>query len=203
MPAIHRPVETCARFSALFGNDPVPVAAALAAGFSRGSLDAAARRGLLVRPRYGVLRLAAADAAGEGAPLLSAADGRAHHLATLRATLAAVRGDVLVAGASAATVHGLAIPDLGELDVAHLVRPDGSGYGEAATRCRGSPVPTSDQTVVDGIALTTLERTAVELARGQNLPQALIPLDSAAAASSHARPVPPATSCGHGPGTRR
>lgn len=182
MPPIHRPLETYARFREMFGSDPVPVAAALAQGISRGSLDAAVRRGLLVRPRYGVLRLAEAQDACETAPLLSRGDGdRRRHLARLRATLVAIRGDdVLAAGASAAVVHGLAIPDLDDLDVVHLVRPDGSGYGEPSTRRRGSPVPPSDRTILDGIAVTTLERTAVELARGQYLPQALIPLDSAA-----------------------
>lgn len=183
MPAIQRPIRTRDDFARAFGSRPVPVADALRAGFTRGGLDAAVRRGLLVRPRHGVVSLAPpADV-----PDLTGFDDGAHHareqrLTAMRAALAVVRDDVLVAGAAAAAVHDLPLPPGAASSAVELVRPDGSGYAGAATRRRGSPIPLQDRTVVDGVAVTTVERTAVELARGHRLPQALVPLDAAARA---------------------
>ena len=55
MPAIHRPIETLDRFVREFGYDAVPLASALAAGFTQSQLRAAVARGVLVRVRHGVL----------------------------------------------------------------------------------------------------------------------------------------------------
>lgn len=177
MPAIQRPADTYRRFLESFGQDPVPRASALARGFTRGQLEAAVRRGFLGSPKYGLLQ---ALGSGTGSLRSTATDLRGAHLARVRATLASVRDDVLVAGESAAMVHGLARPGSAPPSEVLLVRPDGSGYGGGATRRRGSPVPDLQRVVVDGIPVTSLERTAVDLARGRQLPAALIPLDSAA-----------------------
>jgi hypothetical protein len=181
VPAIQRPVETHERFVALFGVRAVSRREALGSGFTRGQLDAAVRRGLLISPRYGVLH--AAEHSGVELDVWrdrSAESHRASHLHQVRATLAAVRDEVLVAGDSAALVHDLPRPTSRPPLLVQLVRPDGSGYAGGATQRRGSPIPEEHRTVVDGIPVTSLARTAVEVARGRSLPSALVPLDAAA-----------------------
>lgn len=179
VPPIQRPAETVRRFVELFEHRPVTSAEAVAHGFTRGQLDAARRRGLLVSPKYGLLQAAAglrsAETPHRDRPAIEAA-----HLALVRATLVSVRDEVLVAGDSAAIVHGLARPLSTAPAQVLLVRPDGSGYSGGQTRRRGSPVPRAQRAVVDGIPVTSLERTAVDVARGHALASALVPLDSAA-----------------------
>ncbi|MFN8157283.1 MAG: hypothetical protein U0R68_07690 [Candidatus Nanopelagicales bacterium] len=179
MPAVHRPAETLTRFLQCFEQRPVSRADAARHGFTRGQLDAAVRRGLLVSPKYGLLQ--AADGPDASSRLREPGpDPDAEHLAQIRATLVSVRDEVLVAGDSAAIVQGIARPSPVAPPEVLLIRPDGSGYGGSSTRRRGSPVPDSQRVIVDGIPVTSVERTAVDVARGRHLPAALISLDSAA-----------------------
>jgi hypothetical protein len=182
VPAIHRPVETRNRFVLMFGHDPVPHAAALAAGFTRASLDAAVARGLLTRPHRGVISAprVAVDLDAPRSRPRSAREQRDDHLALLRATLVSIQNGVVATHDTAALVHGLARPASSVPDHLSLAAPDGAGYVGPSGRRRGSPIPEHQIVEIDGLRLTSLARTAIDVARRRPLPTALIPLDSAA-----------------------
>lgn len=170
MPAIHRPSLTRDRFLHRFGHEPVRYGAALERGFSRGELDAAVRRGLLIRPRRGLLAV----------PVTDTNDGsRERHLALLASTLTGSEVDLVVAGESAAIVHGIATPGVVDPSSVTVVTTSGSGRRVRDERRRTAPLPESEHVEVDGLPCTSIARTAVDLARAQRLPSALIPLDSA------------------------
>lgn len=189
MPRTRRPVETAAAFEAAFGTDVVPWDVAVVAGFTRGALDAAVRRGLLHRPRRGVLRVAGPHSADEGAgdsPTIrprmrvrAAAPFEVHADAT-RAAMAAVGEGYAATHDSAAILLGVARPTTREPGDVQLASLRGPGFVTPGLRVRATPVPDEDRTEVDGVAVTGLARTAIDLARGQTFASALIPLDSAA-----------------------
>lgn len=181
MPAVRRPEATAEQFRAELGTGPVPYAAALAAGFSRGRLDAAVRRGLLERPRYGVLRWRGSepDSPHRTSPTIEPATARRQHLDAVRAALPALGDGVYMSEESAAAVHGISTPSGVRAEQVRTTDPGGWGYSHTTTNRRGTPIPERHLTIVDGIPVTSLELTAVELARGRTLSQALIPLDSA------------------------
>lgn len=173
MPPLDRPALTRDAFRAAFGVRPVRYAEALAAGFTRASLDSAVRHGLLVRPRHGRLCVAEAREVSE-------ADIRAAHVPAIRAVLVGAGPDAVASFDSAALVHGLARPKSLVPDVVQLATPRGAGFVSPGLVVRATPLPDRDRCVVDGIPCTGLARTAVDLARGRPLASALIPLDSAA-----------------------
>ena len=176
MPAIHRPRETVDRFIRAFGYDAVPLATALTAGFSASQLRAAVAGGLLVRVRHGVL--AAADP-GSGAAHDERAAERAQHVTRLVAALRKVGHGAMAAHGSAALVLTLSTPRAAVPSRVDLVRPGAANFDGPGLRVRGSGVPPDQRAVVDGIPTTSLVRTAVDLARGEALASALIPLDAA------------------------
>jgi hypothetical protein len=94
--------------------------------------------------------------------------------------MASVQPGALGSHESAAVVHGIATPASVLPDTAQLVRPGRSGFTGPGLVLRSTPVPRHHRTEVDGLLVTSIARTAVDLARGHRLPQALIPLDSAA-----------------------
>ena len=171
MPAVHRPLQTRDRFLQEFGTRTVTRADALAAGFSRASLQAAVDRDLLLRPRRGVLVVA---------PATGAADLASAHVATLRSTIAALGSGAWASHESAAVRQGIAIPFESRLDRVQLITPDGAGFTGPGLVLRAAPLPLCDRDVVDGLPTTSLARTAVDVARGRPFAAALIPLDSAA-----------------------
>ena len=176
MPAIHRPIETLDRFLREFGHDPTPLAAALAAGFTARQLRAAVDRDLLVRVRHGVL--AAPDP--RGAPRERRAAEKAEHRVRLLAALCKVGPGAMASHDSAALVATLSSPRAGVAARVELVRPGAANFDGPGLRVRGSGVPPEQRAVVDGIPTTSLVRTAVDLARGESIAAALVPLDAAA-----------------------
>jgi hypothetical protein len=169
----------------VFGADDVTRAMALDAGFTRGQLRSALNRGLLESPRHGLLRVTADDSASRHplAPVRTAAQSdpseRAVHIAAVRAALQAVGPGALASHESAAVLHGLARPSSASIPHVTLVRPGVANWSGPGLVVRGSGVPDDARTVVDGIPATDLARTAIDLARGHRLPEALIPLDHA------------------------
>jgi hypothetical protein len=177
VPPTSRPLLTRDRFLAAFGADPVPVGAALAAGFTEAQLRSTLARGLLVRVRHGVVAASVAPELGDRA----ASDAwRAQHLVALRAALQAVGPGAMAAHCSAAVVVDVSTPRAGPPTRVELARPGAANFDGPGLRVRGSGVPHHHRTEVDGIPTTDLIRTAVDLARGQSLPAALIPLDAGA-----------------------
>jgi len=171
VPAVHRPAQTRDRFVQQFGSHPVRYADALAAGFSRASLEAAVQRELLGRPRRGVL---------VALPAGTVADLATIHVAGVRAAIAAVRQSAWASHESAAVQLGVAIPSDSALNRVQLITPDGANVTGPGLVLRSTPLPLSDRDVVDGLPTTSVARTAVDVARGRSLAAALIPLDSAA-----------------------
>jgi len=154
---------------------------AIGAGFSRESLRSALRRGLLVRPRHGYLAVPGPPEDNDvRTPTIERAEtARTTHLASLRTEIVAMRDGALAALDSAALVHRLPRPSAEMPSRVQVTRPGASHDSGSLAVLRGSGVPEHQRTVVDGIPTTDLLRTAVDLARGQRLPAALIPLDAA------------------------
>ena len=180
MPPLHRPQRTAELFAARFGPQPVSTQQALESGLTRAALDAAVQRGLLTRPRRGVLALPPPGPTAERSGLLaaSAQDG-AQVVAALSAARQVVGAGCVVTDDAAALLHGLPRPRA-RFPEEICFATDGAAFIGPGVRIRTTPIPPEHRTVVDGIPVTTLERTAIDLARGCSLPSALIPLDACA-----------------------
>ena len=178
VPPTRRPGATAARALSLFGRAPFRWAEAVDAGLTRQALRSAVARGTLVRVRRGVL--AVAPASGVDSATLPAADGSTTRTIPLDAAAAAglLRDRALATHASAARAHGLPTPG-GPDGEPTLVQPGSSPSNRNGYRVRGSRVPRHRRTTSDGEPVTSLERTAIDLARGRDLPSALVPLDAA------------------------
>jgi len=185
VPATARPADTAASFRREFGDDVVTRAMAVGAGFSRGQLRSAVNRGLLESPRHGLLRVTPDSAAPRDAmaPLRPTdqpgAAALAIHIAAVRAALQAVGPDAYASHESAAILHGLARPSTASVPRVMLVRPGAANWSGPGVVVRGSGLPDDARTIVHGVPATSLARTAIDLARGHRLPEALIPLDHA------------------------
>ncbi len=179
MPATARPLDTRDAFAAAFGTRPVTSAEAHAHGFSRGQLRAAVARGLLATPRHGVLSLPAPVEQTRDRPS-PGSGGDADHASALRAALASVTDRALATDDSAAALHGMAVPTPTRTRLVQLGVPGARDRVRAGIRVRGSWIPPHRRILVDGIPATDVPRTAIDLARGRPLPDALISLDSAA-----------------------
>jgi hypothetical protein len=86
--------------------------------------------------------------------------------------------DALLSHESAGRVRGLWLPFPAD-DRVHVTLPGASSRADGTVRVHGSPVAEHEVALLDGVRLTSLPRTAVDLARGRSLPQALVALDSA------------------------
>ena len=189
VPAIHRAPDTAARFSAVFGSAHVTYGSALAAGFSREQLRTAVRRGHLVRPRHGFLAIALPSAAAD---TYGSEQERVSHLIELRHACAALHGPLVASYDSAALLHRLPRPSTRPAQLS-LTRPGASPDHSGALVLRGSGIPDEQRTHIDGFAVTTIERTAIDLARGRRLADALFPLMRRAGSCSSRRREPPET----------
>ena len=152
---------------------PVTRAMLLASGITRSMVDTQVRAGRLLAVRHGVY--VSADAWAD--------DPRTRHVALGHAEQAANPGAVL-SHQSAAVVWGLPSPtfqDWHELEVCVTLPPcqHGSHRGPARHRLR---VLQPDDVVRDaeGYDVTSIPRTATDLAAGRALPEALVVLDGAA-----------------------
>lgn len=111
-------------------------------------------------------------------------DARQQHLDLIRATLPEISDDSVVSHASAAAIHGIPVPHDAWTRV-WVTRP-GGGNGRRGPvlhlrRCR---LDAAEITVVDGIPVTSLERTAADLARGSAREWGVVACDAAAAAGA-------------------
>jgi hypothetical protein len=138
------------------------------AGLGLLPLQRAARRGEFHRVRRGVYT-----------PMESwnAADGRARHILLMRAVAHDADGDVVFAGVSAAAAWGMpiegAFPDV--VTVIHAPRSGGkSEPGVHRTVAGGRDVEVVER---GGLRMTTLARTAIDVARMSAFPAAVAVLD--------------------------
>ncbi|MGY2081443.1 type IV toxin-antitoxin system AbiEi family antitoxin domain-containing protein [Modestobacter sp. SYSU DS0657] len=106
-------------------------------------------------------------------------DRRQRHLLRVRATVAGLRSPAVVSHASAAVVHGLplwAIP----LDRVHVTRqPPARAVRESRLHSHAARFTVDDAVVVDGLAVTSVPRTVVDLARSLPFEPALAVADAA------------------------
>jgi hypothetical protein len=189
MPRTHAPLETARRFQAAFGDHPATLADALGHGLTRAQLLAAVDRGLLLRPRHGQYQLAdaapesSAGSSRQNAAWAASAIGerwRTQHLADVRSALRAVGSGAFTTHDSAGLVLRAPRPDPRPPGLISLARPGIQDFSGPGLVVRGSLIPSAFVVEVDGIPTTDVRRTAVDLARGRSLPDALIPLDAAA-----------------------
>jgi len=169
MPRIHAPIDTARRFREEFGARPVALADAVRAGLTRDQLRAAVGRGLLLQPRRGLYAASLDDGSA----------ARLSHLTDVRAALAVVGPEAVATHDSAALVLDSRRVRTDVPDVVTLARRGIQDFAGPGLVVRGSDIPSAFVSVVDGIPVTDIRRTAVDLARGHSLPQALIPLDDA------------------------
>jgi very-short-patch-repair endonuclease len=87
----------------------------------------------------------------------------------------------VVSHESAAILHGVWVPSPGSTLV-HLTTSGKPDRQHRGVRCHESRLGPGAVTVIDGLRVTTLPRTAVDLARGRRLPEALVAVDGVARA---------------------
>ncbi len=173
MPAIQRPTYTAHRIADRFGTSPFTREAALSAGISRKQLDSALAHKLVVRLRHGTFVMIA-----EGEDR----DFRAVHHVEIAGVLSRVRNAV-VSHESAAVMHGLPLPSRahadGQLAVAVTI-PGTRPIPDQGFRVSGNALSKSDLCLIGDFTVTSVARTAIDLARKYRLPDAVFIVDSAA-----------------------
>ena len=150
--------------------------ALLESGMSDNQIADAIRRGRLLRVYPGTMVVPGADLDGhEGAQRLH----RMTAIAVATSELSTATSPLPLCHATAAAFHGIPLlkPDISRVHVA-----TGGTSGGAVHRYRhlhATPLDPAEITVVDGIAVTTLERTAVDVATRGTFAQALTAFDQA------------------------
>jgi hypothetical protein len=168
---------------------------ALADGFSDGELARMVRRGDLIRVQRGVYL------PSEAGRVASAAE---RHRLVIAATMRGLRIPGVVSQTSAAVLHGLPLwrVPLGRVHV--IRRPPAGGSGSSRVHLHVAQLPEDQITVADGIAVTTLTRTVVDLARTAPFESAVVAADAALATrrTTQRQLVDCLDAMGPGPGTR-
>jgi hypothetical protein len=113
-------------------------------------------------------------------------DPVARHVLLVRSTVSAVTDDSVVSHVSAAVLHGL--PAWGvPLSRVHITRSgSGGGHVDRHLHVHVAPLDAEEVVGIGGIAVTSLARTVVDLARSVGFEQAVVVGDAALA-----RPDPP------------
>ncbi len=132
------------------------------------SLRRDVERGILVRLRRGAF---------VSRTVWDAADSRGRHVLRARAALADVRRPAALAGVSAAAVWGMPIEKAWPTEVTILDEWRGGGRSEPGVRKTASGFRTASIQVVDGIPVTSIERTAIDIARTHSFARAIGSLD--------------------------
>ncbi len=89
-------------------------------------------------------------------------DDAARHRLLVAATLE-LTADGVVSHGSAAVLHGL--PDFGSPAQVHLTRPDGRGKRRGYVHLHVAPLDPAETVLLDGVGVTSLARTVLDLAR--------------------------------------
>jgi hypothetical protein len=152
------------------GHEAFHVTASGVPGIGYERVRAAIAAGRVLRVRRGLLRVAP----------LAALDPTRLHLLRVRDAAVALPPEAVVSHGSAACVHGLWSPGPDRPEVVEVIVPGEPDRLDRGVRIRGSRLEPADVVVVDGLRVTSLARTAIDLARGRDLPRALVALDSAA-----------------------
>lgn len=157
-----RTADDVAQLVGCLGAGPWTRAQVLSSGWTSGQVRRAVEAGRLVRRHRGVLELPGGDLVSQVRSVLLTASPRA-----------------VVSHATAAALHGLWLPAGLELLV-HLTVPGDADDVRHGTRTHGSGLAPRHVVELDGIPVTSPARTAIDVARGRSLPDALLVLDSVA-----------------------
>ena len=153
--------------------DPVPLlrrADAVRQGWSDAELARLVRRRELQRLQRGTYT---------DAPDAVPSDSVARHALLVRATVAGLRAPSVVCSTSAAAVHGLPLWGV-RLDRVHLLRrPPAGGNGSSRLRLHVGRLDGADETVLEGLPVTTVTRTVVDVARSTSFEVAVVTADAA------------------------
>lgn len=142
------------------GSGPWSARELAALGWTRAQIAAAVSEGVLHRVRQG-LYTAASSSSSIDAHVLSGLSDKA-----------------VLSHQSAAQVHGLWIPRRDGL--VHVTVPGEAERQNSGLRIHGSRLPASMVLTVDGVRVTSPARTAIDLARGRALDDAVVAMDGAA-----------------------
>jgi hypothetical protein len=143
------------------------------AGWTDRQIRRAVDAGRLARPFRGVVALPAADTSLDQA----------------RAALLVAGPRATASHESAADAHSLWLPRDAS-DLVHITDPGAPDRTDHGMRIHGSRLPERHVVTLDGVRVTSIARTAVDLARGRELPEAMVVVDSAARALIAASGVP-------------
>jgi hypothetical protein len=148
-------------------------------GVSRGKLRAALAAGTVVRERHGVVRVVDET--------LPTAPGSWHdHARAAAAALLVLGDDSVVSHQSAGLLHRLPFPLVRDRPTDVVVTAPRHGRIVTGVHRRLGAVRDEDRDVVDGVLVTGLARTALDLARRRPLDQSLVVLDAACARAGKA-----------------
>ncbi|HSN05822.1 MAG TPA: hypothetical protein VLV82_00615 [Candidatus Angelobacter sp.] len=148
---------------AALGPGPWPYGELLAHGWTPRQLEGCVRRGALARIRRGVYAV----------PSPSVLDFTTPHF---RAVVARLSSRSVLSHESAALLHGMWVP--GPLSpVVHVTLPRQADRRSAGLRVHASRLTAESVTTVEGLRVTTIARTAVDLAKGRTLPHAAVAID--------------------------
>lgn len=143
-----------------------------AAGMTDDELARARRQGLLQRVRRGAYLAAESDP--DRIP-----DRVALHRLAVRAAVRTVSADAVVSHASAAALHGIDLWRV-PLDRVEMTRSRRSGARAGRElRLHAAPLDPDEITAVDGVAVTTVARTVVDVARSAPFAPAVAVADNA------------------------
>ena len=137
----------------------------VALGWTSRQLEGCVRRGALTRLRRGVYAVPAEPS--------SPTD---FTLAHLRAVVSRLSDRAVLSHESAAVVHQMWIPGPPSA-VVHVTVPGQAERWAAGLRVHASGLPAELVTVVGGLRVTTVARTAIDLAKGRTLPHAVVATD--------------------------
>jgi hypothetical protein len=157
----------------LLGPGPWACDQIMGAGWSRDQLQRAVASGILVRLRRGLYAVPRPVAAAQ--QLAIPFDSR---LARMRAVARSLDSEAAFSHDSAAHAHGQWNPHPPS-PLMHVTIPGQSDRQDAGLLVHGTQLPEEFVTVVDGVRVTTVARTAADLARGGDLPAALVVMDGA------------------------
>lgn len=173
MPVHRRSVERVDQLVGQLGPGPWTLAQVRDAGWTTAHVRQAVAEGRLVRPRRGVLAL---PGVRQDWPAVAAS------LLRRRAEVVLTRyAGAVVSHETAAALHGLWLPRAENGDV-HLISPRPPDRSETGVRVHGSRLPRRHVVDLDGLPATSVARSAVDVARGRSIEDAVVVLDSAARA---------------------
>lgn len=156
-----------------FVREPFTLDDARRAGISRGRIRAAVESGRLIAVKHSVYVDAVAWASlGEGEALRK----------RVSAWLCELHEDAAISHETAAFLHPLPTPRANvdwSVEPIHATLSGSTGWRSPGLVVHGRLLPSSAVTRLDGLPITTIPRTAIDLARRQSLSRALIPLDAA------------------------